>query len=265
MNDRTLHAAVSALEPSFRPQGRSAGTFELGGHQVVLTLEPEGWLAASVPLAGPPEVLLERQAHIHGPAKVAAGPCLRAEWPVSRRLAEGCAALRVALHAGLAVLEEHGGSPPEVLGPRPEAAKVLETYAAEAPWAFSRDGDAWTFRVETPHLAQRTRATLEGGHVRFGAVLARLRHAHPNSRRALAHFLLDLNARLRLARGALGGDVAALEVVLPAKDLTTWLIEKAMGAVMVGTLAARRACVALVEHAVAEAYCTFHLERGGSS
>jgi hypothetical protein len=57
--------------------------------------------------------------------------------------------------------------------------------------------------------------------------------------------------------------VAAIEVVLTAQTLTTSMIEKAMGAVLVGASAARRACLALLEPAVAEAYCTFHLERGG--
>jgi hypothetical protein len=251
------------MEPSFRAEGGWAGTFEVGGHQVVLAFEPEGWVAASVPLAGQPEVLLDRQAHIHGPAKVAAGPCLRAEWPVSRSLADDLAALRAALHGGLTDLEGRGGIPPEDQMQVPEAAKALETYAAEAPWPFSRDGDAWIFQVEASNLALRILARPEGGHVRLAADLTRQRPARASSRRALAHFLLDLNARLRLARGALARGVAAIEVVLTAQTLTTSMIEKAMGAVLVGASAARRACLALLEPAVAEAYCTFHLERGG--
>ena len=68
--------SVQPLAVSFQPSPAEAertSTFQLDGHRPPLSLEPEGWLVAFVPVSGAPADLLCRQAAICGPAKVTAG------------------------------------------------------------------------------------------------------------------------------------------------------------------------------------------------
>lgn len=268
MRARTPPAHVVPAEAILGAEDAWAACFELDGRRGTVALEPEGWLAASVPLEGPPDLFLDRQSQVRGPAKVVEGLALRVDWPAPGWEPETLALLRGFLRSARHTLEGNGEPPGSGAGPGlPAAAKPLEAYAAASPWAVSREGDTWTFRVETARLTYRITAAPEGEALRFASILARAWDPGPVVRRALAHFLLHLNGRLRLARGALADGAAVLEVILPAGEAEPRMIERAIGAVLAGAMAARRACGALLDPAVAEAYCNFHLgeAKGGSS
>ena len=81
----------------------------------------------------------------------------------------------------------------------------------------------------------------------------------------LAHFLLALNSRLRLARAALREDGIMLEVSLPASALESFLVEEAVNALATGFRLARRECVCLLDGRVAQQYRLFHLLKGEQS
>lgn len=236
-------------------------TFDVDGHQVGLALEADGWLVAKTPLMGTGETLLDQQQEMRCLAKVAAGPSLRAELSVDGSVESAGVALQGAMQAGLAVLDGRDTTAAPMAHADQRVSEVLGTYAPAAyvlDWA--KDGTGWRCRVETSRGVQRVAAWIEPGAVSLAADLVRLRDPEPLCLRALAHFLLALNRRLRLARGSLDRRAVRLEVVLPADILDPRLLDQALGALAVGVTHARRECAALLEPALATHYCALHLE-----
>jgi len=78
----------------------------------------------------------------------------------------------------------------------------------------------------------------------------------------MTHFLLALNARLRLARASWTGGGVTLEVALPAAALNAFLVEEAVEALGAGFRLARRECASLLDGRVAAEYRKFHLSKG---
>jgi hypothetical protein len=262
MMSHALGVAAVAVEPLFRPDGDARVSIEAAGRRVTLALDPDGWLVAAAPVAGSPDVLLERQAGIMGLAKVALAsePVLLAEMPATPRLEDRLRGVLDALRSGLATLDNPGTPEPPV-GGLGEATEVLETYASSCRWERAKSEACWSFRIATANGRQRIVGEPLPGFVRFSSTLAALRNPSPDSRRALSHFLTGLNGRLRFARAALTARAAVLEVVLRVQGLDTPLIERAVGALLVGSAAARRESVALLDPELAGAYCSFHLDR----
>jgi hypothetical protein len=265
MGSLTLAAAAVALDPSFRLEGEGRGSFEAGGRRITLALEPDGWLVAAAPVDASPDSLLVRQALILGPAKVALapGPAVLAEMPAMPSLEDGLRRVLDAARTGLAVFD--GAGAPEVPAGDPvDTAAALAAYVSSCPWEWDRDGSRWSLRISTPSGLQRIMAEALPGFARLTSTLAPLVNASPEARRALSHFLAALNGSLRLARGALTEMAAVLEVILPAPGLGPSLIEKAIGALIVGFAAARRESMALLDvPELAGAYCSFHLVFAG--
>lgn len=261
MTNAALHSAVAPLEPSFRAHGERGGTFDLEGRHVVLSLAPDGWLTAAARVGGSPEALLRRQAGILGLAKAAAGPSLRADMPAAGSLGETFTALRDALEVGLATLGDKPAPPAQTPGAQGEVKDIMDSYASSSPWEWRRRRGRWSSLVETPRGQQWIVAEVTKGCLRLASPLVRLCDPHPASRAALAHFLLALNARLRLARGALLDSGVELEAILPAQHVSSRLIDKAEGALIVGASLTERECTALLEPALGDAYRAFHERR----
>lgn len=243
----------------------AARRMDVDGHRVIVSFGPPGWVSAVAPLSGPPEALLARQLEIQGTAKVAAGPSLRADFPVLGSPEPGIAAALGALREGLAVLA--GASAPFARGASAHTAAVaaLEDYASSCAWPWRRTEGGWAFTVGSAGSSHRIVAAPQGSHVHASCPLVDLRDPGPLARRALTHFLLALNARLRLVRASLSRDRISLEVALPGHAATAWLLGKAFDALTVGARMARRECAVLLDPAVADAYCTFHNEEKETS
>jgi hypothetical protein len=263
MTDHVLPVAAAAVDPSFLPDGDGRGTFEAAGRRITVVLEPDGWLVAAAPVDASPDSLLARQALILGPAKVALapGPAVLAEMPAMPSLEDALRRVLDAVRAGVAVLNGVG-APGFPAGDPDEAAVALAAYASSCPWDQDQSGARWSFRIATPGGLQRIVAEAIPGFARLTSTLAPLVNASVEARAALGHFLAALNGSLRLARGALTDSAAVLEVILPVAGLGPSVIEKAVGALIVGSAAARRECMALLDvPRLAGAYCSFHLER----
>jgi len=263
MGKDALAAAAAALEPSFRLEGDGRGSVEMGDRRVTLGLEPDGWLVAAAPVVASPDSLLERQARILGPAKVALapGPTVLAEMPATPSLEDDLRRALDAVRTGLAGFDGTA-APGWPAGDPDEAAAALAAYAASCPWDQDQSTTRWSFRIATPDGLQRVAAEALPGVARLTSRLAPLGNASQEARRALGHFLVALNGTLRLARGAHTETAAVLEVILPAAGLGPPLVEKAVGGLIVGFAAARRECTALLDAPdLARAYGSFHLER----
>ena len=255
-----LREQLSSLEPSFRAESDVGGSFQLDGRRAWLWLEPEGWIVGSLPVAGAPFDLLRQQPKLISPAKVASGPSLRAEMPVRKEIKGSCGVVRSALEHGLEVLAGKNGSAPTQTTNAEEAASALAEYLASSSWDWTREAESFLLRVESGVSSRKIGVEVANGHVLFQSELVTLRDPDPVSGRALAHFLLALNGRLRLARGSLFEDRVALEVVVPAAELSSWLIDKTLGSLIVGARLAKRECAALLDAEVAQTYCAFHEE-----
>jgi hypothetical protein len=258
---RTLLEEIALLEPSFRPEEGSSGSFRIGEQRISLWPEPGDWLVASAPLSGSAEELLLRQAEIPGPVKITAGPALRVEWPLGKSVAESFTALRSALEAGLAALSGESEATADKESDPELAARWLAEHFAAGAWEWSQHGTGFLLTVEAGSLAQKVVVESDGRRVHFRAELVRLCEPEAVSRAALVHFLLELNLRLRFVRARLPDGRVALESVIPADVQSRWLVDKAVGALVVGARMARRECAALLDPELARSYCEFHNER----
>jgi hypothetical protein len=252
---------LASLEPSFQAAEGWRGSFQVDGQRAHLALEPDGWLAAAVPISGPAEDLLRRQAEMLSLAKVAAGLSLRAEVPVEKKIEQSFTAVRSALEQGLAAIVGKHETAAAEGGDQEEARHWLADHFASGSREWSREGAGFTVQVETGLFPQWLRVEPGRGCVSFRADLVRLRDPEPVSLAALVHFLLALNSRLRLARGLLLQERAALEAVIPIDVLSHRLADKAIGSLAVGARLAKRECAALLNPEAARAYCEFHEER----
>jgi hypothetical protein len=257
--------AVISLDPTFRVHGVAHGAFELDGRQVDLVVEPEGWLVGSTPLGGAADRWFAQQSRIPTFAKVVEGPALQVDIPIQESLGAAFTTLRAILREAVSGLAA-GGTPTagdsdaDAVGAADRAAgEALDTYAASSPWLVLTEAGGFTLLVETARdRQQRITAKAAEGRVRLTALLAPSRANGPASSRALAHFMLTLNARVRLVRGSVGDAGVRLEVVLPSWVVNVDLVDRAIGALIAAAATARRECAALLVPAVAEAYCAFH-------
>ena len=261
---------VAMLEPTFHADKVDAGHFDLGGRRVRLVLEPEGWLMGWTPLSGGCDRWIARQTRVQTAAKIVSGPALRVDMPIaespagSGTLAHAVTALTRVLREALAFMT---GDDSPMAAAAPSSAMsaadravidMLHAYATSSPWPVSDEAGGWTLLVETAVGAQRINARARGGRLRFTARLVRQQPCEPAARAAVAHFLLALNEHIRLARGTVGDAGVLVEVVVPAWSVSSGLIDRAVGALIVAAAVAKRECAALMDPAVAAAFCAFH-------
>ncbi len=253
----SLAHTLASHEPSFRGRQPWMGWFEIEDRAAKLCLEVGGWLVASVPTSEPPVELFRRQGELIGPIKVTADARLQAEMPCGRALGETFVVLHSALRESLLVLAGEEQNPADEAPTEPDAlAEKLESCSFD----WSREGNRFSIRLDPdPYSSSVAWAELHGGRLLLRARLVRLSEPGLASMRALGHFLLALNSRLRFARGCVRPDEVALEVVVPLAALTEDVLEKAVGALTVGTHLARKECRALLNHEVAQKYLNFHL------
>lgn len=211
-----------------------------------------------MPVCGRAGELLAGQHGLAGLAKLAAGDFLRAEIPLRPAgYAAGFRTLGGELERGLDHFE---GVPRGAAGTALDEADLAECLAASGvPW--SPKGSAFSTPLEDdPAPAAFAIAEAWGDAIAIRATMVRLNRAGPESIEALTHFLLALNARIRLARGSMTPDRVILEVVLPAACAGPDLVRQAVRSLWTGAGAARRECDALLDPSIAEAYLQFHLK-----
>jgi len=210
----------------------------------------DGWVSLSAPISGDPFDLLRRQSSIAAPVKVVSGPTLRAEMPVEDHAAPPVEAIRQALERAFEVLQKNTCDPPAMLDAEAVVRRLQEVDIA---WTAEDGGFAARFggvRV----VAKIAEALI------FETGLARLGKSEGAARRALGHFSLALNARLRLARASFLDDRLVLEAVLPPSALSPAVIRKALGSLRMGVEIAKKECAALAGEQMAALYLKFHEE-----
>jgi hypothetical protein len=219
-----------------------------------MALEPvirdDGWLSLSAPICGDPLDLLRRQSRIAAPVKLVSGPALMAEMPVEDHTAPPFAAVREALDHALELLEKNVSNPAPLLDVEAVGRQLQEDDVA---WTAEEGGFAARFE------GVRVVAKIADAVV-FQTGLARLGKSEGAALRALVHFSLALNARLRLARASFLDDRLVLEAVLPPSALTPAVIRKALGSLRMGAQVAKKECAALAGEQLADLYLKFHEE-----
>ena len=257
MTPSGMAGAIGAIEPTFQAQHPWSGQWMLGGRPAHVRTEGE-WLESWMPLCGDARGLLADQHSLAGLAKLSAGDFLRAELPVGRA---GCAAAFRTLCGELERALDHFEGVPESAPAAPLAAEMLEGCLSESGVAWSPRGGVFSTPLEDdPAPASFAIAEAMGNALAIRAAMVRLHNPVGESHRALIHFLLALNQRIRLARASLMPDRIVLEVVLPPACLNPVLVAQAVGALWAGAAAARRECAALLNPEIARAYLQFHLK-----
>lgn len=253
----------AVLDPTFRVDDDGRGAFELEGRRVDLVVEPEGWLVGSTPLGGSPDRWFAQQSRIQTLAKVVDGAALQIDIAIQESLGAAFTTLKAIVRDALSCLAGDdtatAGKAGAVGTADCAAVEVLNTYAASSPWLASAEAGGFTLLVDTARgRQQRITAKVGEGRLRLTALLGNPKASGSASSHALAHFMLALNARVRLVRGSVGDAGVLLEVVLPPWVVNADLVDRAMGALIVAAAMAKRECAALLVPAVAEVYCAFH-------
>jgi hypothetical protein len=246
---------LTTIEQSFKAEGPWHGCFELGNHHVQCVLSSDEWLRLSVPLDGRATEFVRQQGRLRLPVKIVSGPTLISEMPSGDDLDSTFGILRAALRQGLAFLETGSEAAAPAKGRETGVnPQLLESLLAETAFDWTRaDGHLWA-GVE----AAKVIAEADDVSAAFRTDVVALGPATDSSLRALADFILAMNARLRFLRGTFAADTLVLESVLPMVALTPMLVDCAVGAITANLQMARRACRALrIEH-VAEQYLEFH-------
>ena len=213
-----------------------------------------GWVCVSAQVGGERVDMLRRQSRIPAPAKLVPGLMLKAEMPAGADLAVSIAAVRDSLALATAILARAPGMALEI-GPRMLDAEAVALRLRDSSVEFVAEGDAFLAQKEGIRLtAKITDAVI------FQTDLVRFQQSEDAALRALAHFSLALNARLRFARASLLDDRLVLEVALPPAALTPDVIQKAVGSLQVGVEVARKECAALSDPRMAARYLEFHKE-----
>ncbi|MDR3703753.1 MAG: hypothetical protein P4L56_29155 [Candidatus Sulfopaludibacter sp.] len=213
-----------------------------------VVLQDSSWLVASAAATGAAATLLARQAEVGAPVKAVAPADWRAELPE-------CAGAVEMVRAALAAVMQDGPTAPPATG---NEAEILAAIAAESGMAWTNTPAGLTLRVDSAGAVHSIAASVRGGSVYLRSALLR-RPVPEGARDAMCHFLLALNARLRLARAGWADSGVTLEVALPAAGLTAFLMVEAVRALGAGFRMARRECASLLDGRVAKQYREFHL------
>jgi len=218
-----------------------------------------GWAMGVIPIRGEGFALLEKQATVMAPLRAAEGQILLADMPYDRDPGGAINAVAAALEIGqFAFLHEAtllAESDDTRVGKK--LASCLEQLGIPA----ERSEADFELRLETGAFQQKIAARPCGSQILLRGILARWREAEPVTRAALAHFLLSLNRRTRLARGSIAGNSAVVEAVLPVAALEPWLLQRALDASLVAARLARRECAALIDSDIARQYAQFHITK----
>lgn len=248
---------IGAIEPTFQAQHPWCGQWMLGGRPAYVCAYDE-WLEARIPLCGDARSLLASQQGLAGLAKLAAGDFLCAELPIGRAdRADAFRALCSELERGLDHFE---GVPESTVATTLSAENLAECLSASGV-SWSSKGSAFSTPLEdAPAPISFAIAEAIGKALAIRATMVRLHSPSGESMKALTHFLLVLNQRIRLARASMAPDKVVLEVVLPAGCAKPALVNQAVRSLWTGAAAARRECAALLDPEIAEAYLQFHLK-----
>jgi hypothetical protein len=257
MRRSSMAEIIGAIEPTFQAHHPWCGQWMLGGRPAYVRADDE-WLEARMPLCGDTGTLLASQHGLAGLAKVAAGDYLRAELPVGRAdCADAFRTLCGELERGLDHFE---GVPESAVASTLSAENLAECLSASGV-AWSPKGGAFSTPLEDdPAPTSFAIAEALANAIAVRATMVRLHRLNGESMKALNHFLLVLNQRIRLARGSMAPDRVVLEVVLPASCAKPALVKQAVRSLWTGAAAVRRECAALVDPEIAEAYLQFHLK-----
>ena len=230
------------------------GCFEVSGESARLQLDSGGWLVATAPTHRDETSLLRAQPQLLAPVKAMRGGRLRAEVPCRRDVGASFLLVQAALESSLRQLAGIEHTPRELPHHRPsEVSALLESSGY--PSAESADGFDVTLD-DDPYRPKTARVVILGDSLTFRTDLARTENV--STTRALEHFLLALNGRLRFARGSLREPMAVLEVVFPAASANAELAATALDALRVGVEWAQRECRALQSSSLAKRYLSFH-------
>ena len=244
-------AATTIARGCFEVSGESARLQQLGG-----------WLVATTPTHRDEASLFRAQPQLLAPVKAMRGGRLRAEVPCRRDVGASFLLVHAALETSLRQIAGIEHTPREPARHRlGEVSALLESSGY--CWAESADGFDVTLDDDL-YSPGKARVAILGDSLAFSTELARAENV--STIRALEHFLLALNGRLRFARGSLRETIAVLEVVFPAASANAELAATALDALRVGVEFAQRECRALQSSSLAERYLTFHqLTQGGKS
>ena len=245
---------LTAIEPSFQMEGPWRGAFELDGHHARCVLDSDEWLRLSVSLTGCATEFIRQQGRLRLPVKIASGPILLAEMPSTDDLGSTFAILCAALREGLVFLET--GSETVAAAEEMETGvnARLKPLLEESAFDWIQDSGYFSASIETARVI----AEADEASATFRTDVVPLGTATDSSLRALADFLLALNARLRFVRGTFAAATLVLESVLPMVALTPMLIDCAVGAITTTLPTAKPACRALLNIHVARQYLEFH-------
>lgn len=217
-------------------------------------VEGDGWVGLCAPVRGEFLDLWRWQTSVQAPAKLVPGLKVKAEMPVRGDRAATIELLRESLALAGAVLEKGCGAESQS-GTQPIDIAAVGLRLRESLVEFVTEGNGFAAHAEGIRLIVRiTRAVV------FQTDLVRLQPSEEAVLRALAHFALALNARLRLARASLVEDRLVLEVALPPSALTPEVIQKVVGSLQVGVAVAKKECAALCDPQTAARYWQFHKE-----
>jgi hypothetical protein len=249
---------LALIDSSFQIDRPGCGRFDLDGRRVRCTHDDDEWVRLSVPLAGSERDLLERQGSLLLPVKVATGPMLIAEMPLTGGLASTFVFLRSVAQQALVLVESSRGLESSV-NERVDVDLMTQLCSAleETPFTWDRNDRVVSTKVGTTTVVANVIATTAV----FRANVVRLTAAAAPSLGALSHFLLAANARLRFVRGTFAPDGLVQEVALPIAVLTPTLVNRAVIAVSDGLLRTKRAYATLADRQAAEQYLEFHQQR----
>jgi hypothetical protein len=249
---------LALIDRSFQIDRPGCGRFDLDGRRVRCTYDDGEWIRLSVPIAGSERDLIERQGSLLLPVKIATGPMLIAEMPLTASLASTFVFLRSVVHQALALVESSRGLESSVnetvdVDVMTQLCSTLE----ETPFTWDRNDKVVSTKVGTTTVVAKVIATTAV----LRANVVRLTAAAAPSLDALTHFLLAVNASLRFVRGTFARDGLVQEVALPIAVLTPTLLNCAVIAVTDSLLRTKRAYATLADRQAAEQYLEFHQQR----
>ena len=247
---------LATVEPTFQVDGPWCGHFQLDGRSVRCAIDRAGWLQLLMPLPGSGKDLVREHERLQLPIKIVPGPALVGEMPCDGDLTSAFELLRASLHRGVDLLESERGVIHAADHAGPEMLPRLESILDQSAFTWSDASGLVSTRTGNGKVV----VTLQTESVIFRAPMAHLGQASPASLEALEHFILMMNARLRLVRGSFVAGRLVGEVVWPIAVLTPTLVDHAARSID-ASLRTKKACLALANGLVAEQYLELHTHR----